>query len=77
MDIDRELTPVIVGSSTDGAVAILQSDGSSATRLKGQWQPGIAFDAKDFLDMPVIGDEELRSSLLAQAAEALAQSLQG
>lgn len=75
MQTERKLAPIIVGSSTDGAVVILQSDGSSATRLKGSWQPGIAFDTRDFLDMPVIGDEELRTSLLEQAAEALARSL--
>jgi hypothetical protein len=75
MDPKPDLPPVIAGSSTGGAVCIIQKDGSSATRLKGKWQAGIAFDHRDFLDMPVIRDEELRTSLLEQAAEALAKSL--
>jgi hypothetical protein len=74
MDPKPDIPPVIVGSST-GAVCILQKDGSSATRLKGKWQAGIAFDHRDFLDMPVIHNEELRTTLLEQAAEALAKSL--
>ncbi len=69
------LTPVVVGCRKGGAVAIVQHDGSSATRLNGIWQPGIAFDIKDFLDMPVIKDNELRTSLLEQAAEALASKV--
>jgi hypothetical protein len=74
MDPKPDLLPVIVGSSI-GAVCILQKDGSTATRLNGKWQAGIAFDHRDFLDMPVICNEELRTSLLEQAAEALAKSL--
>jgi hypothetical protein len=74
MNPKPDLPPVIAGS-TGGAVCILQKDGSSATRLKGKWQAGMAFDQRDFLDMPVIRDEELRTSLLEQAAEALAKSL--
>jgi hypothetical protein len=75
MDPKPDLPPVIVGSSAGGAVCILQKDGSTATRLNGKWQAGIAFDHRDFLDMPVIHNEELRTSFLEQAAEALAKSL--
>jgi hypothetical protein len=66
--------PIVVG--TYGTYAILQHDGSSASFLEGQWQPGIAWDARDFLDMPVIGDAECVSILLNTASEALAKSLE-
>src|SRR5436309_2851735 len=43
---------------TDGTYAILQSDGAAASFVNGKWQPGIAWDTRDFLDMPVIKDPQ-------------------
>lgn len=65
----------IVGS-TDGTFAILQSDGSAASFVNGKWQPGIAFESRDFLEMSTISNPALRTELLEQATEALAKSLQ-
>lgn len=66
--------PKIVGS-TDGTFAILRSDGAAASFVDGKWQPGIAFLSRDFMDMSVISNVELRTKILADAAEALADSL--
>jgi hypothetical protein len=65
----------IVGS-TDGTVAILQSDGSAASFVNGRWHSGIAFESRDFLEMSAISNTDLRTKFLEQAAEALAKSLQ-
>ena len=68
-----DLSPVIVGT-LDGAKAILLQDGSAASFVNGQWQPGIAWDTRDFLDMPEIGNVETRARILSEAADALIES---
>jgi hypothetical protein len=72
----RSNRPPKVLGSTDGTYAILQSDGAAASFVNGKWQPGIAFESKDFLDMSTISKPELQEKLLKEAAEALAKSLQ-
>ncbi len=67
--------PKVLGS-TDGTYAILQSDGAAASFVNGKWQPGIAFESRDFLDMSVISKPDLHAKLLKEAAEALAKSMQ-
>jgi hypothetical protein len=66
--------PRIVGS-TDGTYAILRSDGAAASFVDGKWQPGIAFESRDFMDMSMISNVELRAKILEEASEALARSL--
>ena len=63
MDPKPMRPPRIVGS-TDGTYAILRSDGAAASFVDGKWQPGIAWDTRDFLDMPEIGDVEVRTRIL-------------
>jgi hypothetical protein len=67
--------PTVVGD-TDGTYAILRSDGAAASFVDGKWQPGIAFESRDFMDMSVISNLSCRSILLTTAAEALAKSLE-
>jgi hypothetical protein len=73
-DRERRGPPIVVGSY--GTYAILQCDGSAASFLDGKWQPGIAWDARDFLEMSVVSNAELVSILLNTASEALAKSLE-
>ena len=75
MSPNSALPPVIVGTIR-GIKCVLQSDGSSATFLNGKWQAGIAFAAKDFQDMPVIKNVEMIETILNEASEALAKSLE-
>lgn len=75
MSPKSKLAPVIVGTIA-GTKCVLQGDGSAATFLKGEWQPGIAFDTRDFLDMPVIENAEATAKILDDASEALAKSLE-
>jgi hypothetical protein len=72
-DSKSERPPTIVGC-TDGTYAVLQSDGAAASFVDGKWQPGIAFESRDFLDMSMISNPASRSLLLTMAAEALAKS---
>ena len=74
MDPKPMRPPRIVGS-TDGTYAILRSDGAAATFVDGKWQPGIAFESRDFMDMSMISNVETRTRLLEEASEALAKSL--
>jgi hypothetical protein len=67
--------PRIVGS-TDGTYAILRSDGAAASFVNGKWQPGIAFQSRDFMDMSMISNVEMRTKILEEASEALAKSLE-
>jgi hypothetical protein len=75
MDPEPKLQPVIV-RTTDRDYAIIQSDGSAATFVNGNWQPGITFDCTDFAEMSEVGDPESRTKLLNEASEALAKSLE-
>jgi hypothetical protein len=70
---DSKPEPTIVGC-TDGTYAVLDSDGAAASFVDGKWQPGMAFESRDFLDMSMIRNRECRSLLLTMAAEALAKS---
>jgi hypothetical protein len=45
-----------------------------ASFVNGKWQPGIAWDTRDFPDMPEIADVETRARILSEAADALAKS---
>ncbi|RTM03359.1 MAG: hypothetical protein EKK31_18530 [Hyphomicrobiales bacterium] len=74
-DSNPKRPPVIVGD-TDGTYAILRSDGAAASFVDGKWQPGIAFESRDFLDMSEISNLGSRSILLTMAAEAMAKSLE-
>ncbi len=65
--------PTVVGR-IDGTFAILRSDGTAASFVNGKWQPGIAFDSRDFMEMSDIGESELRTRLLNEASEALEKS---
>ncbi|HEY9676953.1 MAG TPA: hypothetical protein V6C76_03050 [Drouetiella sp.] len=66
--------PTVV-TTLDGDIAIIQADGSCASRVDGQWQPGIAFDSQDFVQMAKVGDKNKVQELLKAAAESLAKSL--
>ena len=74
MDPAPKRPPTIAGS-TDGTYAILRSDGAAASFVDGKWEPGLAFESRDFLDMSNISIPELRAKLLEEASEALAKSL--
>lgn len=74
-DSEPKRPPIVVGH-TDGTYAILQSDGAAASFVDGKWQPGIAFESRDFMDMSMISNRASRSILLTMAAEALAKSLE-
>ena len=74
MDPKPMRPPKVVGS-TDGTYAILRSDGAAASFVYGKWQPGIAFESRDFMDMSMISNVETRTRILNEAAEALAKSL--
>ena len=74
--IDRPERQAKIVGSTDGTMAVLQSDGSAASFVDGKWQPGIAFESRDFLDMSQISKPDLRKRILEEAAEALAKSLE-
>jgi hypothetical protein len=76
MSTEQKRPPRVVGS-TDGTFAILRSDGTAASFVNGKWQPGIAFDSRDFVEMSYISESELRTRLLNEASEALEKSRDG
>ena len=74
--IDRPERPPRIVGSTDGTWAVLKSDGSAASFVDGKWQPGIAFESRDFMDMSQISNPDVRAKILDEASEALAKSLE-
>jgi len=74
--IDQPERPPRIVGSTDGTWAVLKSDGSAASFVDEKWQPGIAFESQDFLDMSQISKPDVRAKILDEAADALAKSLE-
>jgi len=75
--MDPKLTrPPRICGSTDGTLAVLRSDGAAASFVNGKWEPGLAFESRDFMDMSMISNVETRTKILKEASEALAKSLE-
>ncbi|HEY9676952.1 MAG TPA: hypothetical protein V6C76_03045 [Drouetiella sp.] len=75
--IEKQKSPPTVVGSLDGSMAIIQANGSCASFVNGKWQPGIAFDSRDFITMAKIEDPDKVAKLLNDAAASLAKSIEG
>jgi hypothetical protein len=59
-----------------GKVIVITREGAAASYVRGQWHPGISFEARDVMNLSVILDAGTVGNVLAQADAALKASLE-
>jgi hypothetical protein len=64
-----------VGRDDDGTMFILRGDGSAASFKDGVWHPGLLWDGKTICEYRAVTDPLEIERCVAEASEALAESL--